>query len=761
MAEPAPAPETPAPAPALVSAEEAAAAGVSEMDRILGLYKYLSQHPSLVSARIISIARNGISIQTVWSQRNLERNIKQKFTQDFSLDADLQPLVESFPVDVSTEVLSTSSENEKLKAIVREVVINGKPRQFIEIWDRNHLIKNYDLAAHNAHGEIYTDNVFSSFQFSPDNTKLMYIAEKKLRPTEPIYKQKPRYKPCIYTDQTEQEPERGTEYEFKPDWGEQFEGRHRSAIILLDLEEDKFWALPFIPDDYFPAETIWTPNGECIVGVAYKRYKRYLGRYGCSNRESYIFLLKGMEFRILTSPGKACKTPQFSPDGKHLVWLERDIEKPHHNVQRLMHIRWDVVETPDMVVDLVKTNITIEKNKQFYGFYGQTIPKRCWSNDSNYLFLSTPQRSNIKSYIVNLETKAVTEIENPDGSSLSILDVRKNRVVFTRFSMIQPPQLVVGRFDPTAGNIGDLHLYNCTQPLQIPNAENLMYEHTEFVYKTNEPVKDFNFTYFGVKTAEEQSMPLLVVPHGGPHYSFCNQFNMDHAVFALLGFAILQINFRGSTGMGGDNIEFLSGRIGEVDVLDCVTAVKMALQKYPHIDPKKVTLYGICHGGFLCAHLSGQHPDMFRAVVMRSPVIDIPSMYTTTDIPDWCPTNTGTQFLETLPPASSELKFTEVVLKMFDRSPVRHAGKVKAPTMIAVGTKDLRSPPSQGKLWYNRLIANDVITKLYVYDDNHMLAKDVVEIDFVINAALWLLKYINNTSKELGKSAVMAEEVPK
>lgn len=86
------------------------------------------------------------------------------------------------------------------------------------------------------------------------------------------------------------------------------------------------------------------------------------------------------------------------------------------------------------------------------------------------------------------ETKVVTEIENPDGSSLTILDVRKNRVVFTRFSIVQPPQLVVGRFDPTVSNLGDLQLYNCTQPLEIPNAENLMYEHTEFVYKTNEPV---------------------------------------------------------------------------------------------------------------------------------------------------------------------------------------------------------------------------------------------------------------------------------
>ena len=67
--------------------------------------------------------------------------------------------------------------------------------------------------------------------------------------------------------------------------------------MLLNVVEDTFFPLPFVPEEYFPAEVIWTPNGECIVGVAYKLYKRYLGRFGCSNRESYIFLLKGTEFR--------------------------------------------------------------------------------------------------------------------------------------------------------------------------------------------------------------------------------------------------------------------------------------------------------------------------------------------------------------------------------------------------------------------------------------------------------------------------------
>ena len=90
-------------------------------------------------------------------------------------------------------------------------------------------------------------------------------------------------------------------------------------------------------------------------------------------------------------------------------------------------------------------------------------------------------------------------------------------------------------------------------------------------------------------------------------------------MYFFQGFAILQINFRGSTGMGGDNIEYLSGRIGEIDVLDCVTAINLALNKYAHVDPKRVCLYGICHGGFLCAHLSGQHAvrKLFFIVFMK------------------------------------------------------------------------------------------------------------------------------------------------
>ena len=50
----------------------------------------------------------------------------------------------------------------------------------------------------------------------------------------------------------------------------------------------------------------------------------------------------------------------------------------------------------------------------------------------------------------------------------------------------------------------------------------------------------------------------------------------------------------------------------------------------------RVAVVGGSHGGFLSAHLIGQHPDLFKVACMRNPVTDIPGMLSSTDILDWC-----------------------------------------------------------------------------------------------------------------------------
>lgn len=68
------------------------------------------------------------------------------------------------------------------------------------------------------------------------------------------------------------------------------------------------------------------------------------------------------------------------------------------------------------------------------------------------------------------------------------------------------------------------------------------------------------------------------------------------------------MNYRGSTGMGRATVEYLQGKVGNVDVKDCITATQEAIKKYPWLDPKRIGLCGGSHGGFLVAHLSGQAP---------------------------------------------------------------------------------------------------------------------------------------------------------
>lgn len=170
------------------------------------------------------------------------------------------------------------------------------------------------------------------------------------------------------------------------------------------------------------------------------------------------------------------------------------------------------------------------------------------------------------------------------------------------------------------------------------------------------------------------------------------------------------INYRGSIGAGQDSVNFLLGRIGSSDVADCIQATDLAFSKYPWLDPNRAVLVGGSHGGFLVTHLSGQYPDKFKAVVARNPVIDVAPMSIISDIPDWSFLEaTATEYTQIGEPNSEHL------LKMREVSPIQHAHKVKAPTLLQIGSKDLRVPPSQGLEYYHRLRANGITAK-YVAD---------------------------------------------
>lgn len=84
---------------------------------------------------------------------------------------------------------------------------------------------------------------------------------------------------------------KGEEYLFKQDWGEQLVGKKQSVIVQYDVQNDMVDILEGVPEDRFPAQPVYAPDGSYIVGVSYKNDPRKLGLMFCTNRVNALFKL--------------------------------------------------------------------------------------------------------------------------------------------------------------------------------------------------------------------------------------------------------------------------------------------------------------------------------------------------------------------------------------------------------------------------------------------------------------------------------------
>jgi acylaminoacyl-peptidase len=240
----------------------------------------------------------------------------------------------------------------------------------------------------------------------------------------------------------------------------------------------------------------------------------------------------------------------------------------------------------------------------------------------------------------------------------------------------------------------------------------------------------------------DQRLPMIVVPHGGPHSCTSTSYVPSYAYLCTHGkYAILHVNYRGSIGFGQDALESLAGDAGDLDVRDCVHATKHVLDLFPNIDPERVGICGGSHGGYLAGHCIGQFPELFKVSAMRNPVTNIATMTTSTDIVDWCAIETfgvgSYDWTEYRGPGREELG------AMWDASPIAHINNVKAPTLVALGMADRRVPPSQGLEYYHSLRSKGIATKLLVYErDDHAIDRVVSEADHWINIKRWFDEHL-------------------
>ncbi|XP_061713548.1 acylamino-acid-releasing enzyme-like isoform X1 [Cydia pomonella] len=706
----------------------------SQIETIVNAYKTLSKIPNVAGGRLNNAANKITSVQSV---RNIDKGKNSKYLYNYVLDDNLNVISRTdYGVDISNELLSAVSPKETFKAVIREEKDNkDTKKQYLEIWRLNAGLTNcIDLTALDIHGDVYADSEFGSLDWSQDESAVVYVAERKLKKSEPYIKRS-KVEDASKSGGGDPAPKKGEEYVYKQDWGEQLVGKHLSVVVVCKIESEAFSVLEGLPESCCPGQVRFAPDGKSVVGVAWETEPRRLGLIFCTNRPSFIFdLTLDGQLTKLSAEGEAVRSPRLAPAGA-LAWLQRAAGGAHHACHALLVKRKGQTEVSP-IIDIVQTEIATAQNKPFYGLYNQRLPKNCFTKDGSRIVFSTPSVCDVKTYTVDIESGKVAEISSPDSrqGSLSVLDV-KNDVILASFSDMQTPaQLYVGKL-PGAGKEGEIKWNVVSEAVKVPEslASSTIHYLSHKHENTDDAVKTFSSLYLAPQSPDKR--PLLVWPHGGPHSGFVNAYSLEAALFNMLGFAVLQINYRGSVGAGERAVAFLRARVGAADVLDCKLATDDAVTKF-NVHANKICLAGGSHGGFLVAHLSGQYPDVYCAVVSRNPVIDVASMFNSSDIPDWCAVEAGFPFTEKGQPSEEEL------LTMRRCSPLVHVHKVKAPTAFMLGKGDKRVPHYQGLEMARRLKANGVQTRVYMYDDNHSLSSLPHEMDQLINSASWLLEHL-------------------
>ncbi|XP_034961901.1 acylamino-acid-releasing enzyme isoform X7 [Zootoca vivipara] len=459
----------------------------------------------------------------------------------------------------------------------------------------------------------------------------------------------------------------------------------------------------------------------------------------------FLFDLSESSCELLSSDSEAVSSPRLSPDGTRLLYLECPVFGPHRQCLKLQMLNWQTKLT-STVVDVVRA-----ATSGFFGIYSGALPLLCWAADNHRVLLSTPQRSRKELLVVDTElgsVKAVTE-GTPEGS-WTLLGIQEDLLVVSCSSPNCPPSLKVGVLPP-AGCELELQWTSVEEASVLPDMEWKILTVHPPVTEDNQYSKDAGTGSFrpagqafeallltpqGNKRGEE-TFPLIVSPHGGPHAVFDACWRPKMASLCQLGFAVLMVNYRGSLGFGQASIESLISRVGVQDVEDTKLAVNLALRTEP-LDPDRIALLGGSHGGFVCCHLIARYPEMCKACVVRSPVINMATLLGTSDIPDWRYAVLG------LPYCFERIPAEEDLTAMLLCSPIIHAAKVHTPLLMYVGARDRRVSPYQALEYYRVLRARGTPVRLLWYpEENHAISGMEAEADVFMNSAQWIMHYLS------------------
>jgi dipeptidyl aminopeptidase/acylaminoacyl peptidase len=225
--------------------------------------------------------------------------------------------------------------------------------------------------------------------------------------------------------------------------------------------------------------------------------------------------------------------------------------------------------------------------------------------------------------------------------------------------------------------------------------------------------------------------PVALLIHGGPQGSFGSDFHYrwNPQVYAGAGYAVVMVDFHGSTGYGQAFTDAIRGDWGGKPLVDLQRGLAAALARYSWMDGDRVCALGASYGGYMINWILGNWPDRFRCLVSHDGNLDETAAYYDTEelwFPEW--EHGGV-------PWESPEGFAK-------HSPVNFVKNWRTPTLVVHGALDFRVVETAGLSTFTALQRKGIPSKLlYFPDENHWVLKPQNSILWHETVIAWIDKW--------------------
>jgi dipeptidyl aminopeptidase/acylaminoacyl peptidase len=453
-----------------------------------------------------------------------------------------------------------------------------------------------------------------------------------------------------------------------------------------------------------PEEIAFTPDGKGLVFTA-----KDVGREEAWSTDFDLYYVPAdgsAAPRCLTEKNQAWDTtPVFSPDGKTLAYLA--MSRPRYEADRFRIVLrgW-----PDG-----EARVLTEA-------WDRSVASFCWTLDGTKLLASAPDTGQTSLFAVDAATgKADTLVGQ---GTVAGFGPAGNGVVFERNDLKSPAEIYfiapgAGEKAVTAVNAAKLASVRVGEPEQYT-----------FKGWNNETVHGYIVKPVDFDAAKKYPVAFLI--HGGPQGSFGNDFHYrwNPQAYAGAGYAVVMVDFHGSTGYGQAFCDSIRGDWGGKPLEDLKKGLAAALAKYPWMDGTRVGALGASYGGYMINWIAGNWPDRFKCLVAHDGNIDERAAYFETEelwFPEW--DHMGTPWDN---PANYE-----------KHNPANFIKNWKTPMMVVHGGQDFRVVETQGIGSFNVLQRRGIPSQfLYFPDENHWVLKPANSILWHDTVIGWLDKWL-------------------